>query len=131
MPRAVASRGRQPSSVAAEVGSRTGLPAGNRRNSSSSPASADAAIITCCACCDPIQATSSRLAVNAPATAPMVLAAYTPPTSRPGSWPGSATDASASGKLAPQSAGGRQHDPQRPQEIEPEVQPDIYARWRD
>ena len=33
--------------------------------------------------------------------APTVLAAYTPPTSRAGSWPSLATEASASGKLAP------------------------------
>jgi hypothetical protein len=36
----------------------------------------------------------------APTIAPTVLAAYTPPTSRPGSWPRAAA-ASASGKLAP------------------------------
>src|SRR2546429_6960471 len=33
--------------------------------------------------------------------APTVLAAYTPPTRRAGSSPGAATEASASGKLAP------------------------------
>ena len=37
--------------------------------------------------------------------APTVLAAYTPPTSRPGSWPFRATAASASGKLAPHKIG--------------------------
>ncbi len=36
-----------------------------------------------------------------PTIAPAVFAAYTPPTSRPGSCPGVATAASASGKLAP------------------------------
>src|SRR2546430_10936996 len=41
------------------------------------------------------------LAPSDPTIAPTVFAAYTPPTSRAGSWPGSATDASASGKLAP------------------------------
>ena len=40
--------------------------------------------------------------------APSVFAAYTPPTSRAGSWPREATAASARGKLAPHStAGGR------------------------
>src|SRR5258707_12629434 len=38
----------------------------------------------------------------------MVLAAYALPTQRPASWPGAATAASASGKLAPhKQAGGR------------------------
>src|SRR6266853_1903507 len=37
-----------------------------------------------------------------PAIAATVLAAYTPPTRRAGSWPRVATEASASGKLAPQ-----------------------------
>ena len=56
----------------------------------------------------PTAGTSSRLNANAPARAPIVLAAYTPPTSRPGSWPRDATAASASGKLAPhRQAGGK------------------------
>ena len=38
-----------------------------------------------------------------PAMAPSVLAAYTPPTRRPGSSPGAGIEASASGKLAPHS----------------------------
>ena len=44
-------------------------------------------------------------------TAPMVLAAYTPPTSRPGSCPLAAAAARASGKLAPQrtAAGSTAH----------------------
>src|SRR3954469_20445647 len=42
------------------------------------------------------------LAPSEPTIAPNVLAAYTPPTRRPGSCPRAATDASARGKLAPQ-----------------------------
>ena len=49
-----------------------------------------------------IQATRIRLAPSDPTIAPTVLAAYTPPTSRAGSWPRAATDARARGKLAPQ-----------------------------
>src|SRR3990172_12220653 len=59
----------------------------------------------------PSQATSKRLAPSDPTMAPTVLAAYTPPTSRAGSCPGEATEASASGKLAPQriAAGSMAH----------------------
>src|SRR5439155_24350365 len=41
------------------------------------------------------------LAPSDPTMAPTVFAAYTPPTRRAGSWPGSAMEASARGKLAP------------------------------
>src|SRR5512138_2953877 len=52
--------------------------------------------------------TMRRLTPSAPAIAPRVLAAYTPPTRRPGSPPRSAIAARARGKLAPQRiAGGR------------------------
>src|SRR6185503_13818459 len=66
------------------------------------PAIAAMTISTCCACWVPIQATRNRLAPSEPTIAPTVLAAYTPPTRRAGSWPREATAASASGKLAPQ-----------------------------
>src|SRR5437879_2643562 len=51
------------------------------------------------------------LNARAPTIAPTVFAAYTRPTSRPGSCPGVATAASASGKLAPQrqAAGSTAH----------------------
>jgi hypothetical protein len=49
----------------------------------------------------PSQMTRSRLAPSAPTIAPTVFAAYTPPTRRPGSVRPAATEASASGKLAP------------------------------
>ncbi len=59
-------------------------------------------------CWVPMEGTSTRLTSNAPAIAPSVLAAYTPPTTRPESSPASATAAQARGKLAPQSSvGGR------------------------
>src|ERR1043166_4538832 len=66
------------------------------------PETAATTISTCIVCSDPIHATSSRLAPSERTIAPTVLAAYTPPTSRAGSWPRAATAASASGKLAPQ-----------------------------
>ncbi len=75
--------------------------------SSRRPARADSPIITCCACCDPIHAISSRLAVNAPATAPIGVGRIhaTDQTCRdPG--PARRADARASGKLAPHSAAG-------------------------
>ena len=56
-------------------------------------------------CCErwlPSQTVSSRLDPSEPTMAPSVLAAYTPPTTRAGSSSSEATDASASGKLAPQ-----------------------------
>ena len=65
----------------------------------------DTIISTCCARCDPNQYTRTRLAMTDPKIAPTVLAAYTPPTSRPGSSPRLATAASASGKLAPHRIG--------------------------
>src|ERR1043166_2086756 len=62
---------------------------------------AEITIMACCACWLPIQTTKIRLAPSDPAIAPSVFAAYTPPTSRAGSCPCEATDARASGKLAP------------------------------
>src|SRR5436190_22421755 len=66
------------------------------------PAIAATTIRTCCVWSEPIHATSTRLAPSDPTIAPTVFAAYTPPTSRAGSWPRSATAARARGKLAPQ-----------------------------
>jgi len=66
---------------------------------------ARAVILTSLARCDfcvPSQIVKSRLEPSDPTIAPRVLAAYTPPTSRAGSSSREATDASASGKLAPQ-----------------------------
>jgi hypothetical protein len=61
-----------------------------------------------CAFCVPTHGMTSVLNPIAPTIAPSVFAAYTPPTSRPGSWPRSAAAAKASGKLAPHnSAGGK------------------------
>ena len=72
-------------------------------SSMSSPDTAAMPINTCCACWLPIVGTSRKLAPSEPTIAPTVLAAYTPPASRAASCSGDATDASASGKLAPQS----------------------------
>ena len=55
----------------------------------------------CCVIWLPTVPTRPRLVTSAPTIAPTVLAAYTPPTRRAGSWPRVATAASASGKLAP------------------------------
>src|SRR5437870_2642360 len=63
--------------------------------------SAESTISSCCECWLPIQTTRTRPALSDPTIAPTVLAAYTPPTSRAGSCPREATDARASGKLAP------------------------------
>src|SRR5204863_7343588 len=63
---------------------------------------AESTISSCCECWLPIHATRIRLAPRDPTIAPTVFAAYTPPTSRAGSWPRAATAARARGKLAPQ-----------------------------
>src|SRR6266545_7752625 len=55
-----------------------------------------------CASCVPKAGTISRLKMTAPITAPIVLAAYTGPTSRAWSPALGPTAASATGKLAPQ-----------------------------
>src|ERR1035441_3214403 len=52
----------------------------------------------------PIQGIRTMLKARAPTIAPPVFAAYTRPTSRPGSPPRGATAASARGKLAPHSS---------------------------
>src|SRR5687768_1722014 len=51
--------------------------------------------------CVPNVARANRLAIIAPKIAPTVFAAYTAPTSFPGSWSFCEMDASASGKLMP------------------------------
>jgi hypothetical protein len=51
--------------------------------------------------CVPNTGMSITLPAIEPTIAPSVFAAYTVPTRRPGSWPGNATLARASGKLAP------------------------------
>src|SRR5207247_10967570 len=78
----------------------------------SAAALADTSMMTCCALCYPTHAIRKGLAVSAPATAPIVFAAYTPPTRRPASRPGVATLASASGKAAPHRipGGSRAHN---------------------
>src|SRR6266536_970669 len=69
---------------------------------------ADTTIMICCAYRDPIAAIRIKLVASAPSTAPIVFAASTRPTTAPGSSFDATTDASASGKLAPQrTAGGR------------------------
>ena len=56
---------------------------------------------TCCVIWLPTTPTIASAVTTAPTIAPTVLAAYTPPTSFAESCPGTATAASASGKLAP------------------------------
>src|SRR5579872_3847012 len=64
--------------------------------------------------CEPIQGIRITLNPSAPAIPPIVLAAYTSPTSFPESCPADDAAASARGKLAPHnSAGGRIANTQR------------------
>src|SRR2546423_11093784 len=57
---------------------------------------------SCCAVAVPNTGITKRLNASAPTTAPTVLAAYRPPTSRAGSCERGAIAAIAIGKLAPQ-----------------------------
>src|SRR5262249_57733282 len=81
------------------------------RTSSRTPAHALTTISNCCACCDPIQPTRRKLALSAPAIAPTVFDAYTPPTSDAGSCAGLSAAAAprANGKLRPHSTPGAAH----------------------
>src|SRR5712692_2856184 len=71
-------------------------------SSISSAESADTIISACSAWELPIRGTSTNVVISDPTMAPTVFAAYTPPASRAASCSVVATDASASGKLAPQ-----------------------------
>src|SRR2546430_1905940 len=82
--------------------SRGALPAGAGGSRAGTAAAGGSPLRTLCAGRVPTQPIRTVLNPAAPTIAPTVLAAYTPPTSRPGSWPRAAA-ASASGKLAPHS----------------------------
>src|SRR5207247_3289269 len=75
---------------------------------------AEMMIKTCVECELPIHGTRTKVTTSEPTIAPTVFAAYTPPASRAASCSVDATDASASGKLAPHSiAPGRTTHMQR------------------
>ena len=80
----------------------SGASAGDLHTSMTTAPIADMPIIHRCASRVPTPGMISRLNARAPTIAPTVLAAYTLPTTRPGSWARDATALSARGKLAPQ-----------------------------
>src|SRR5690242_13583035 len=79
--------------ASARVGDRFLAETAGNNSGQSETSDADVArrIRTCWECCVPIQAILQMLKTSAPKIAPTVLAAYTPPTSLPGSCPFSAT----------------------------------------
>ena len=73
--------------------------------------------------CVPAQAMRKRLVPGAPTMAPAVLAAYTPLTRRPPSWPGQASQEQGKRKARAPEDRRRQHGPQAAHQIDLKIKP--------